>query len=265
MAHFQRYKTMAIHIRNSAENQPWQLGGLDEGAFDFSTGVEATYKVEMAGRMIDLSDDEDSDSDEEEENDPDAMDHDGTEKKTHKPKPAPKNMSHYFKAISVEFDRPRSLQPDGMASIEWKKPSFPVNSSNPPPAADFSNFVFRRKGDENMNITISIFRDENPEVFTLSPELANLLDAKEETKAGAVMLIWEYAKLMNLLEDEEKRVFRCDKELKAVCSDTKPCMTLLIALEGLQNRLSLLSSSPRDDCKSPPPNGAIQTQLHYPR
>ncbi|KAI9846704.1 MAG: SWI/SNF complex component snf12 [Sclerophora amabilis] len=225
-----RYKTLRVWISNSAENQPWQARGLDENAFDFSTGIEATYKVRIEGRLLDDEDDEDDISDEEEESeaknhgeeDGDAMDHDGkdgaSEKKKRSSKTIPprKKLSHFFKSITIEFDRSKTLQPDATTHIEWKKPSVQPNTPNPPPAADFDSLEFERKSDENINITFNLVRDENPERFKLSKELAEVLDTEEEDRAGVVMGIWQYVKVMGLQEDEERRGIRCDDALRAI-------------------------------------------------
>ncbi|KAI9761544.1 MAG: hypothetical protein M4579_000935 [Chaenotheca gracillima] len=226
-----RYKTLRIWISNTAENQPWQARGLDENAFDFSTGIEATYKVKIEGRLLDDEDEDGTDaaSDSEDEgdkeqdqgeNDADAMDHDGQEGPASKKRRASpislprKKLSHFFKSITVEFDRSKTLQPDSTTHIEWKKP--PTSAPNPPPAADFDSLEFERKSDENINITINLVRDENPERFKLSKELAEVLDTEEEDRAGVVMGIWEYVKIMGLQEDEERRGIRCDDALRAV-------------------------------------------------
>ncbi|KAI9816072.1 MAG: SWI/SNF complex component snf12 [Thelocarpon impressellum] len=213
--HTKRYKTLRIEISNTAENQPWQAKGLDANAFDFSTGIEATYKVSIRGTLLDDDDDPDVDSDEEE----DVMD-------VGQPKPAKvadptarTRLSHFFKAITIDLDRPKALQPDATNVVEWKKPLGPPGTASA--AAEFDVLEFVRKGDENINCTVHLVRDENPERFRLSRELADVLDADEEDRAGVVMGIWEYVRAHRLQEDEERRAIRCDEKLRAVFkSDT---------------------------------------------
>jgi SWI/SNF-related matrix-associated actin-dependent regulator of chromatin subfamily D len=97
-----------------------------------------------------------------------------------------------------------------MTQIEWKKQAG---------AADFDCLEFERKGDENLNVTINLVRDELPERFRLSQALSQTLDAEEADRAEVVMGIWEYVKAMGLQEDEEKRSVRCDDRLRQVsCS-----------------------------------------------
>lgn len=155
-----RYGTMRIWISNTVENQPWQSSGIDADAFDFESDSNATYRVKIQGRLLDEQGDEGLEDEEEDEDDKDvdAMDEDGTEtaaKQVAKPKP----FSHYFTAITVDFDRAKSLQPDNFTQIEWKRPENPTAKE-----AIFSELEFERKGDENINITINLQRYQNPEV-----------------------------------------------------------------------------------------------------
>ena len=227
---FKRHKTLRIWISNTAENQPWQGRSLDENAFDFNTGIEATYKVKIEGRLVedgnsDSTLDIDSDDEDEDGNLPpaaeeekDAMDHDSpVPPKGPKSSPQPrKKFSHFFKAITIDFDRGKNLQPDSATQIEWKKPPVPSNSPNLPAAADFDCLEFERKSDENINCTINLYRDESPERFLLSKDLAEVLDTEEDDRASIVLGLWEYIKAMGLQQDEEKRIIQCDDRLRAV-------------------------------------------------
>lgn len=202
-----RHKTMRIWVSNTVENQPWQERGMDADAFDFGTGVDGSYKVKIEGRLID-DDSEDptinNDEDEEEKHS------DGTpmaevtskgQKGTTR-----KRLSHFFKAIGVEYDKSRSMSAEAH-HIEWKRQ---------PGSTEFDSLEFERKGDENMNVTINLTRVETPERFRLSKALSEVLDSDEEDKTGAVLGIWDYVKAMGLQEDEEKRAVRCDDRLRAV-------------------------------------------------
>jgi len=200
-----KHKTMRIWISNTAENQPWQERGLDSDAFDFATTVDGTYRVKIEGRLIDDDSDDSSEDEDEEEKADDSRMVDVSDKTATRTR---KRLSHFFKAIQVEYDKSRSLSP-GAPLIEWKKQ---------PGSADFDSVEFERKGDENMNITISLTRVESPERFRLSKLLSEILDTDEEDKMGAVLGIWDYIKAMGLQEDEEKRAVRCDERLRAVSS-----------------------------------------------
>lgn len=134
-----------------------------------------------------------------------------------KPKTAksPKyRFSHFFKALSVDFPSSRKGVVD--QSVEWKKPERAGPSSSLPAAANFDELTFKRNGDENLNVTINLYRHEEPERYAVSHELEDIVDMSEATRQEIVMGIWEYIKMMGLSEDEEKRNFRCDDLLKKV-------------------------------------------------
>lgn len=199
------------------EDQPWQADTLDVDAFDFTTNMDSSYRVKIEGRLLD--DEEDAlDSDESDGEDEsthrDAMDEDEKTKKI-KFTSKPYKLSHFFKAMTVDFDRSKTK--DGQdQSVEWKKPVVAANMANLPNAADFDQLEFKRGGDENTNVTINLLRDENPERYLLSPPLADILDTNEATRAEAVMGIWDYIRAMGLQEDDEKRSFDCDDRLRLV-------------------------------------------------
>lgn len=223
----QRFKTLRIWVTNTAEDQVWQSGALDTDSFDFSTNNDSSYRVKIEGRLLD--DDDELEKDEEDEAkegvDSEMMDTDAPVqdkgKKIDAKKQSQPRFSHFFKAMTVEFDRTK-MRNGAEQSVEWKKPERLPNNTSRPPAADFDELTFKRNGDENVNITINLFRDETPERFELSPELSDVVDETVATRAEAVMGVWEYIKLMGLQEDEEKRHFRCDELLKKVCPGSNP-------------------------------------------
>ncbi|KAJ9132594.1 26S proteasome regulatory subunit N6 [Pleurostoma richardsiae] len=217
-----RYKTLRIWISNTVEDQTWQGNSLNVDSFDFSSNLESSYRVKIEGRLLEDDDDLDKDEDEADVGDEtageDKMDTDAPAAK-HKPGIAAGQQryrfSHFFKALTVEFDKGR-MRNGAEQSVEWKKPDRTPNSSNPAAAADFDELTFKRSGDENVNITINLTRHEDPERYELSPEMADVVDLKEATRTEVVMGLWEYIKLMGLQEDEEKRNFRCDDLLRKV-------------------------------------------------
>lgn len=196
-----RQKTMRVWISNTAENQPWQGGGLDENAFDFTSGNDPTYRVKIEGRLIEDLEDDVFASDEEDQEEK------GDSPAKEDKKPAPK-LTHFFKSLTVDFDQARQgATMDASMQVQWKK------QQN---AADVDELAFTRRGDENMNITINLVRDENPERYRLSHALAQTLDMDEADRPETVMGLWEYVKVMGLQEDEEKRAIRCDDNLRQV-------------------------------------------------
>lgn len=178
------------------------------------------------------------------------MEEDGDREASEKPakttQQTRKRLSHFFRGISVTFPNRQNRQ-DPMPPIEWKKPSVLPNAPVLPAAADFDCLEFERKSDENLNCIIQLVRDEHPERYKLSPELAEVLDTDEDDRAGVVMGIWEYIKAMNLQEDEEKRGVRCDERLRAVRTSNffaRPLMLTFLLSRYLSKRLSSSLPSP---------------------
>lgn len=199
---------------------------MDPDAFDFGDTSQASYRVKIEGRLLDEEDALDGEDKKASTatavaDGGEPMDTDTT--KTSQPKASSNTqertkLSHFFKQITIEFDRPSSLQPDGMAMIEWKRPEIRPGVANG--ATDGSNFDclhFDRKSDENINIRINLFRDEAPERFRLSPELAELCGGiTEGDRAGVMLNVWKYIRANKLYENEDARVVRCDTLMKKV-------------------------------------------------
>lgn len=195
-------------------------------AFDFSTKSESSYRVKIEGCLLDDDDGfekEGEEDDAKEGGEDDKMDTDAPSDSKGKDvvskKPPSARFSHFFKSMTVEFDRTK-MRNGADNPVEWKKPDRVSSAANPPAAADFDELTFKRHGDENMNITIVLERDETPERFQLSPELSDIVDMTAATRAEVVMGLWEYIKLMGLQEDEERRHFRCDELLRRVWTNT---------------------------------------------
>jgi SWI/SNF-related matrix-associated actin-dependent regulator of chromatin subfamily D len=249
------------------EDQPWQADSLDVDAFDFSTNMDSSYRVKIEGRLLDEDEDDldsDDSDDESEAADGDAMDQDGKEKKKRKPPAKQYRFSHFFKAMTVDFERSKTK--DGAEqSVEWKKPVVAANAANLPNAADFDQLEFKRGGDENINITINLVRDENPERFLLSPQLADILDTNEATRAEATMGVWDYIKAMGLQEDDEKRSFDCDDRLRAVSSFSMSCENGCLISIGPATRQRIYTIRSRGPHQPHEPTSASQAPVHHPR
>jgi len=220
-----QFGTLRIWISNTAENQPWQASGMDPDAFDFTSGVDPSFRVKIEGRLLEPEDGttmEDEKARTEGDNGSgDTADGEPARKRAKlSPVAMRKKFSHFFKFIKIDFDRPRHLQPDGYTSIEWTRPDFqPQSQVDQPREADFDCLEFERKSDENINITIHLKRDEYPERYRLARPLAELLDMEEADRKSVLMALWEYIKSANLHEDDESRRITCDARLKAVgCS-----------------------------------------------
>ncbi|KLU89603.1 hypothetical protein MAPG_08574 [Magnaporthiopsis poae ATCC 64411] len=220
-----RSKTMRIWISNTVDEQPWQAP-LNTDSFDFSTSHDSSYRVKIEGRLLDDDDDDGGDHDENKQgeeaqkDDKDAMETDGPSSGKAKAAAKPQQrarFSHFFRAISVTVERPGVMQgPAGPEQLmEWKKPEQRGGGTAVGnPAADFDELTFKRGGDENVNVVISLTRHEEPERFSISPALADIVDMSEGTRTEITARLWDYIRLMGLQEEEEKRQFRCDHLLR---------------------------------------------------
>lgn len=219
-----KYQTLRIWISNTVENQPWQQNASGQNGTGFSPGG-GRYKVRIEGRLLD-----DDESDTNESADEDLMQQDGgadaaadREKKDVQQslpkKPSPR-FSQFFKSISIDFDNQSSVNTEVSRPIVWAKPQAPVHPPAAPLSAEFDAIQFSRTAQENLNVTVSLVRDETPERYKLSKELAEVLDVEEETRSGIILGIWDYIRAMGLQEDEEKRQVRCDQRLRAVLLTT---------------------------------------------
>ena len=217
-----RTKKLRIWISNTAENQPWQGKELDENAFDFNSGAEATYKVQIVGKLLDDEDDLKVQNTEKETNgagsDPEASQEgkDNSSQKATETEPSQPRFSQFFKSISIELDRAKALQQDASNMIEWKKPTVAPNAQPLPTSADFDSLQFERKSDENINCTINLYRDERPERFALTKELSEVVEGDDATREQVMTAMWMYIKAQGLQRDEEKRLIQCDDVLRAV-------------------------------------------------
>lgn len=195
-----REGVLRIAISNTAEGQPWQImeegNGHEDGIFELGDNP-ASYRVKIEGRLL-----EDPTEDEADRPDP-----------AHRPR-----LSDFFKSITVDFDRPPSVQPDGFSQIEWRKPSGrDKNSEANSSEANFDTLEFERKAEESIDVTINLVRDEQFERCKLSPLLADILDTDENDKSGVVQGIWDYCRANGLQEDDDKRKIVCDEPLRKVC------------------------------------------------
>ncbi|KAI9737542.1 MAG: SWI/SNF complex component snf12 [Cirrosporium novae-zelandiae] len=213
-----RVRTMRIWISNTADNQPWQDGNVEIGD---ELQRHGSARVRIEGRLLPEEDDDVEDSENESEGekqeDGDEMDHDHTPSAAAKSTTPqlPSKLSHFFKSITITYERPPSVLAPLPDPIVWKKPTTPSATHTLPAAADFDVLEFERDGDENVPITISLERDDWPERFQLSSALAELLDMQTASSKEAVEGVMDYIKVMGLLDDEKNTV-RCDSQLKAI-------------------------------------------------
>lgn len=253
--------TLRLWISNTAEGQPWQLmeeggGGLGEdGTFDFADNSQAMYRVKIEGKLLDDPFAEDAKEAANEQ-----ADQDGAEAKPEPASAIRPRFSDFFHTIKIDFDRAPSLQPDGLSTIEWKRPP-PDMPGKPrvqrsPSETAFDTLEFQRKGDEELNITISLHREYSPPRFALSGPLRDLLDLREADLATTIAGLWDYVRANGLQEDDEHRRFICDDRLRAVSHSSHPLQ------RSLPNHLPDLWS--RDPRLPQPPRNPHQPRTSHP-
>lgn len=215
-------------ISNTVKDQPWQNsdGPLDENAFDFENGQIPAFRVRIEGRLLDDEEDNKLAADVNLKLGNDK----NPEKQEATPLPAKQNhrkFSSFLKSIVVELDRSNDVYPEGNI-IEWRRP-LPMPHQPvapipqlPPQVIEFDGFEFERKGDVDVMCTIKMERNETPDRYRLSPQLADLLDTKEDTRAGIVMGLWEYVRKHKLQDPDERRTINCDAALGAVGLSVMP-------------------------------------------
>ncbi|KAG6293854.1 hypothetical protein E4U45_006517 [Claviceps purpurea] len=227
---YKLYKTLRIWISNTVEDQAWQVRGHSVDAFDFTPNMAASYRVKIEGSFLDADEmtgttasicrqKRDFSSSSYRIGEPLQEKNNSRERSHHNTGlcPTKHRFSHFFRALTVEFDYSRLGHATEQA-VEWKRPDLSSKNSSTTPshASEFDELTFKRNGDENLNIIINLHRHEVPERYELSAELAEVLGMTEATQQQAVTALWEYIRLWNLQEDEEKRNFRCDELLKKV-------------------------------------------------
>jgi len=198
-----REGTMRVWISNTAEGQPWQVmeegGGEDGGMFDLGDNSQATFRVKIEGRLLEEPGEE-ADAEQVKEKEKGRQ-----------------RFSNFFKTITIDFQRPHSLNADSFSAIEWRKPGPQTAGYDPNGSeANFDTLEFERKSDEKINVTINLVRDEKNERYRLSPLLSEIIDEEESDRAGAVQGVWEYCRAKGLQEDEERRNVVCDDALRKV-------------------------------------------------
>ncbi|KAI1933549.1 SWI/SNF and RSC complex subunit Ssr3 [Ophidiomyces ophidiicola] len=215
-----RYRTMRLWVSNTVEQQPWQQ--IEDNPDVLPRIGTGRYKVKIEGRFLgDMTDfiSPDDETTGDLEKDSDAMEEEkAPQKQTNSTRSSfavRKRLSHFFKTITVEFEKPSEPGVADLATIVWNKPPLLPNPINPSPVSDFDSLQFSRAAEVNINGIITMTRDENPERYLLSKDLASILDVEEESRAGIIIGLWEYIKAAGLQEIEEKQAVACNERLRA--------------------------------------------------
>lgn len=197
---------------------------MDVDAFDFSSTAAPTFRLSISGWVVDEPNDWDSDDYEESDDEDEPMDTGISEARAKKRDELMKKrveekhenrtkFSHFFKQITVEYDRDVSNNGEDN-SMDWKKPSIAPGTINPPNSADFDTLNFKRIGDENVNVTIKLYRDTDR--FKLSEQLLGVVLDDGLNRGEITQRINLYIQMEKLADEADPRKFHCDDQLKAV-------------------------------------------------
>lgn len=140
-------------------------------------------------------------------------------------------FSNIIKTCIVELQRDPAAYPAEENLVEWHRPTPTAAPQNVAPRPDGANyeiplvaasepgldgFEIKRKGSEPVKVKIAMYVAHTPERYALDPVLAQLLDIKEETRAGVISALWGYIKDRKLLDEGDRRTVRLDKELMSL-------------------------------------------------
>ncbi|KAJ3066025.1 SWI/SNF complex component snf12 [Podochytrium sp. JEL0797] len=132
----------------------------------------------------------------------------------------PAKLSDLCKSVSVRILRDAQLYADGGNAVEWRRgESAQVQA--------FDAFEVTRNGDKDVAVKIAIVLDAPVEMFKLSSELASILNVTMESKANAVMRLWQYIKTQGLQDIEDKRMINFDEPLQKIFRTKKVLLTHL--------------------------------------
>ncbi|KAI8639262.1 hypothetical protein BD408DRAFT_435288 [Parasitella parasitica] len=169
-------RTLRIFVSNTAADQPEQL---DEPTnFESNDDNAPSWTLRIEGRLLDPL------------------------IPTKKAQPVQKFTS-FFKSIIVELDRDPEVFPEGNIT-EWHKQA---NS------LDADGVELKRKGDVDVNARIILVPDFNPQKYKLSAALSGIISPPLATKPHIITELWNYIKLHQLHDKQDKRVIQCDEKL----------------------------------------------------
>jgi len=178
-------RTLRIFVSHTVSGQAWQVGEAEaEGAVNFETGQGIpAWSLKVEGRLLEVPNQRSRD------------------------RMAPRKFSTFIKRMIVDLDRDPTLYPDGNI-VEW-----PRSQGVQPP---LDGFTIRRTGDQPTRVRILMHLEQIPEQYKLSPELANILGIKEESRIGVIQALWNYIKINGLQDKVDRRRIRADDHLRQI-------------------------------------------------
>ncbi|RKP07180.1 SWI/SNF complex 60 kDa subunit, partial [Thamnocephalis sphaerospora] len=183
-------RTLRIFVSNLASDQPAQLGDQDMPDADDSAALGQTIKapswtLRVEGRLLD-----------------------DDQPMVGGKRPPPRAFSTFVKKMVIELDRDPALYPDGNF-VEWNAP---VGAN----AREVDGFEVKRLGDAECHAKIAIHLVQSRDRFKLAEPLAELLGVDVASRIEVVVALWEYIKLNNLADADEKRRITNDDALQKI-------------------------------------------------
>jgi len=77
-------------------------------------------------------------------------------------------------------------------------------------------FELRRIGHKNVNCTIHLWLDNQPQQFKLDRRLAYLLGVPKQTRPAIILALWQYIKTHKLQDRHEQELVNCDHFLRQI-------------------------------------------------
>ncbi|KAL1920286.1 uncharacterized protein VTP21DRAFT_1432 [Calcarisporiella thermophila] len=176
-------RTLRVFISNLASDQPSQRGENEDDEGDVDATVNPpSWTLRIEGRLLEPS------------------------SSSSKNRPPSKKFSSFFRSIVVELERDPTLYPEGNL-VEWVKT---------PTSQEVDGFEIKRKGDANVKARIMLHLDYSPAKFKLSPELADLLGVRVDTKPQVLLNLWQYVKNNKLQDSQDKRIINNNERLRKI-------------------------------------------------
>ncbi|KAH6904427.1 SWI/SNF complex 60 kDa subunit [Coprinopsis sp. MPI-PUGE-AT-0042] len=174
-------RTLRIFMNHTVSGQVWQNNGEQTPNFETGEGIPA-WQFRLEGRLLEIPN------------------------QRHRDRVPMRKFSTFIKRMVIELDRDSALYPEGNI-VEWPRLH---NSQNPV----LDGFTIKRTGDAPVKIRVLIHLDHYPEQFKLTPELANVLGIKEESRVGIMQALWNYIKLQGLQDKVDRKLIRVDDKLR---------------------------------------------------
>ncbi|KAF9463399.1 SWI/SNF complex protein [Collybia nuda] len=176
-------RTLRLFLSHTVSGQLWQTGGEVIANFETGEGIPA-WSLKIEGRLLEVPNQRGRD------------------------KTPPRKFSTMIKRMVVELDRDTALYPDGNI-VEWPRAPGHHNPS-------LDGFTIRRTGDLPTKVRLILYLVHFPDQFKVLPELASVLNIKEDSRIGVIQALWNYIKIQGLQDKVDRRLVRADDKLRPI-------------------------------------------------